>query len=157
MDILKKQYKLVKSAREAALNYYDTIEYVNLIKPVGSFNKGSIQYLILHIANTYLFWLKGFAFKREFVYFDETNVHSSADIRNAFNEVNTLVEEFLNKYPALNTPIEGEIFWLKKNMTYPVLQLFTHVTTHEFHHKGQVMTMSRILGYTPPDADIIRF
>jgi len=33
----------------------------------------------------------------------------------------------------------------------------THVMTHEFHHKGQIMTMGRMLGYTPPDADVIRF
>ncbi len=36
------------------------------------------------------------------------------------------------------------------------LQLFTHVITHEFHHKGQIMSLSRHLGYTPVDADIIR-
>ena len=36
------------------------------------------------------------------------------------------------------------------------LQLFTHTITHEFHHKGQVMSMSRLLGYVPVDADIIR-
>lgn len=33
----------------------------------------------------------------------------------------------------------------------------THVMTHEFHHKGKIMTMGRMLGYTPPDADVIRF
>lgn len=157
METLKEQYRLIKSAREAALNYYDTIEYENLIKPIESFNKGSMQYLILHIANTYLFWIKGFAFKQEFEYFTEKNVHGSQDIRKAFEEVNQLVDEFLKNYTDLNNPIEGEIFWLKKNMKYSVLELFTHVVTHEFHHKGQVMTISRILGYTPPDADIIRF
>jgi uncharacterized damage-inducible protein DinB len=37
------------------------------------------------------------------------------------------------------------------------LELITHVITHEFHHKGQVMTMARLSGFTPPDADILRF
>jgi uncharacterized damage-inducible protein DinB len=37
------------------------------------------------------------------------------------------------------------------------LALFTHAISHEFHHKGQIMTMGRILGNIPPDTDIIRF
>jgi uncharacterized damage-inducible protein DinB len=37
------------------------------------------------------------------------------------------------------------------------LQLFTHLLTHEFHHKGQIMTMCRLLGHIPPDTDVIRF
>jgi uncharacterized damage-inducible protein DinB len=35
-------------------------------------------------------------------------------------------------------------------------QIFTHVITHEFHHKGQILSLSRHLGYTPVDTDIIR-
>jgi len=38
-----------------------------------------------------------------------------------------------------------------------LLQVFTHVITHEFHHKERIMPMGRKLGYIPPDADIIRF
>jgi uncharacterized damage-inducible protein DinB len=34
------------------------------------------------------------------------------------------------------------------------LQLFTHVMTHEFHHKGQLLSMFRILGHVPPDTDV---
>ena len=85
------------------------------------------------------------------------NIKNIYDLRNAFNEVNILVDKFLNFFSDRNTPVEGEIFWLKRNQTETPLSLFTHVTTHEFHHKGQIMTMSRLLGYTPPDADVIRF
>jgi uncharacterized damage-inducible protein DinB len=28
------------------------------------------------------------------------------------------------------------------------------VTTHEFHHKGQIVLMARVLGYFPPDTDV---
>ncbi|MFI5159066.1 MAG: DinB family protein [Sphingobacteriales bacterium] len=41
-------------------------------------------------------------------------------------------------------------------LTRSPFELFTHVTTHEFHHKGQVVSMSRQLGYTPVDTDVIR-
>ncbi|TDH29325.1 hypothetical protein EXU57_00555 [Segetibacter sp. 3557_3] len=36
------------------------------------------------------------------------------------------------------------------------LQVYTHVITPEFHHKGQVLTLSRQQGYIPADTDIIR-
>ncbi|HEX8506591.1 MAG TPA: DinB family protein [Hymenobacter sp.] len=37
------------------------------------------------------------------------------------------------------------------------LQLFPHVITHEFHHKGQILSMSRLLGHVPVDTGAIRF
>ena len=35
-------------------------------------------------------------------------------------------------------------------------KLFTHVITHEFHHQGQILPMSRQLGYIPVDTDVMR-
>jgi uncharacterized damage-inducible protein DinB len=157
MQTLKDQYGLIKDSREVVLEYCQSIKSEDLSKEIESFNKNSIMYMLLHIANTYLFWLKRFAGGEEFGYFKEENVKDIAGMRIAFEKVNKTVDAFLNKHTDYNSPIEGEIFWLKKNMTFTVLQLVTHIFTHEFHHKGQLMTMTRILGYTPPDADIIRF
>jgi uncharacterized damage-inducible protein DinB len=36
------------------------------------------------------------------------------------------------------------------------LQIFTQPFTHEFHHKGQLVLMCRLLGYIPPDTDVRR-
>ena len=33
--------------------------------------------------------------------------------------------------------------------------LLTHTETHEFHHKGQIASMARHLGYVPPNTDLI--
>jgi uncharacterized damage-inducible protein DinB len=44
-----------------------------------------------------------------------------------------------------------------RNETATPLQLFTHVITHEFHHKGQILSRCRQLGYVPVDTDILRF
>ncbi|HEY3251022.1 MAG TPA: DinB family protein [Ignavibacteria bacterium] len=157
MEILKEQYKLIQASREVVLNYCEAIKYEDLTKKIDSFNKASIMYLLIHIANTYMFWLKRFAANEEIEYFKEENIKNVNDVRKSFDEVDRYVRDFLNTYTDYNTPVEGEIFWLKKNMTFTVHRLFTHVITHEFHHKGQVMAMSRLLGYTPPDADVIRF
>ncbi|MFD1258691.1 DinB family protein [Mucilaginibacter terrae] len=38
-----------------------------------------------------------------------------------------------------------------------MLQIFTHTITNEFHHKGQILIIFRLLGQTPPGSDMIRF
>lgn len=43
-----------------------------------------------------------------------------------------------------------------ENLKATPLMIFTHVTTHEFHHKGQIMPMCRQLGYPPPETDVYR-
>ncbi|MCB0535444.1 MAG: hypothetical protein KDD14_24780 [Saprospiraceae bacterium] len=45
---------------------------------------------------------------------------------------------------------------MEKEILAPPLRLFTHIVTHEFHHKGQILSLSRHLGYTPVDTDIMR-
>lgn len=157
MISLKKQYKLTQYARAELLSYCSTIKPEDLHKHVNGFNETSIMGLLLHIANTYHFWLKRFAAKQEFEYFEEKNIKDVNDVKQIFAVTDKLVIGFLDSYPYHTTRIKGEIFWLKTDMTFNVLELFTHVLTHEFHHKGQIMTMTRMLGYTPIDADIIRF
>ena len=157
MKILKEQYKLALSSRAVLLDYCSAIKPGDILKPLKEFSDSSIMSMLLHIANTYLFWLKRFAGKQEFEYFDQKNIKDITGVRKAFDESNKVVTSFLDSYPYHTTRIKGEIFWLKTEMTLSVLELFTHVMTHEFHHKGQIMTMSRMLGSTPVDADVIRF
>ncbi len=157
LTALKKQYQLVRHARGELLNFCGTLKPEDLHKQVSVFNDSTITGMLLHIANTYHFWLKRFAAKQEFEYFDEKNINGIEDIKQIFQLTDKLVLGFLDSYPYHTTRIKGEIFWLKTDMTFNVLELFTHVLTHEFHHKGQIMTMTRMLGYTPADADIIRF
>jgi uncharacterized damage-inducible protein DinB len=33
--------------------------------------------------------------------------------------------------------------------------LFTQAVTHEFHHKGQIVTIARQLGYQPVETDLV--
>jgi uncharacterized damage-inducible protein DinB len=65
--------------------------------------------------------------------------------------------EFLEKYQNnFDEPFTALIKHRGFLMTLSPLQLYTHVITHEFHHKGQMLSMSRILGYIPVDTDAIR-
>lgn len=34
-------------------------------------------------------------------------------------------------------------------------KLICHTITHEYHHKGQIVSMARLMGYEPPNTDIL--
>jgi len=77
-------------------------------------------------------------------------------VRDIYKEVDQLMEEFLQHFSgSLDEPMP--LFRPNGSaLTRSPFELFTHVITHEFHHKGQVVSMSRQLGYTPVDTDVIR-
>jgi len=156
MEILKQQYELIKGSRTAMLGFIEREAAKQLKTPLKEFNGSTLIYLLVHTANTYKHWVGNFAMKKDLPFTNENSINDIASVQRLFVEVDELMMEYFNKYdnPAIkvtNALRSGKIANLN------VLELFTHVITHEFHHKGQIMTMCRLLGYTPIDTDVIRF
>ncbi|MBS1522282.1 MAG: DinB family protein [Bacteroidetes bacterium] len=156
-ELLLTQYELVKSARGALFIYCATTGE-DFIKPVSTFNDNSIRDLLVHIANTYISWLDNFGLDGGRTFYGNEEVQTLYQIKMIFDEVDLIVNDFLEKSQYdYQLPMTKHITRKGITLTLSPLQLFTHVITHEFHHKGQILTMSRLLGYTPVDTDIIRF
>jgi uncharacterized damage-inducible protein DinB len=151
------QYQLVLSSREAVFTHLETLGPEDLLKPVASFNNESIGSLMIHTADTYTAWLVNFARQENRASFTPDNYKHLSGIRGTFEQVDLIVNDFLHHFTdTLSAPLTLP----KKDgveLTLTPLQLFTHVITHEFHHKGQIMNMSRQLGYIPVDTDVIRY
>ena len=157
-EVLKQQYELIKSSREVVFKYCEKISPEHYIKAVDGFGRGTICITQAHIGRTYIFWLADFGMKKQISYPPYESYKNLNDVLQLFENVNEVVEEFLTLFGnRMDEKISGIVTQINKEITVPAIQLFTHAITHEFHHKGQVMSMSRILGYKPPDADIIRF
>lgn len=149
------QYQLVIGARGALFNYCDTISNDDLLKPLASFNNESMISQMTHVANCYLFWLAHYAMQDKWPFFSNEEQKDMLAVRQTYDQVNMMINEFMHRYgQALEVPVtlnrKGDM------LTTTPLQVFTHVTTHEFHHKGQVLNMSRQLGHIPVDTDVIR-
>jgi uncharacterized damage-inducible protein DinB len=130
----------------------------DLFKPVGEFNQSSIADLLVHNANTYTSWIGNFGLDRDTAFIKTGEVTSLDDIRSLFEKIDLIVAEFLGKYEAnYDEPFTAMVKHRQFPLTLSPLQLYTQAVTHEFHHKGQIVTMSRLLGYTPVDTDVIRF
>ena len=154
--ILQQQYKLIQSSRTVVLNFIETEVGEALNVPVDAFEKSTIRYLLVHVSNCYLQWMYNFAMGNKLELFDNEEFKTIAGIRSLYADTDDLAKNFLERFAdQLDEPITNTLS-RNRTITATPLELFTHVTTHEFHHKGQVMTMCRLLGYPPPDTDIIR-
>jgi len=154
--ILQEQYKLIQSSRNVVFNFIETEVGEALNTPVDAFEGSTIRYLLVHVSNCYLQWMYNFAMSNKLELFNDKEFKTIAAIRSLYADTDDLVKNFLEKFADhLDDPITNTLS-RNRTITATPLAVFTHVTTHEFHHKGQVMTMCRLLGYPPPDTDIIR-
>lgn len=156
--LLTSQYEEIKGARRALFAYCEGMSPADLFKQVEVFNNSSIADLLVHNVNTYLSWVNNFGLDRNTSFYKTTDVKSLDEIKVLFEKVDSIIAEFLEKNSNnLEEPFTAIVKHRGFPMTLTPLQLYTQAITHEFHHKGQIVTMSRLLGYTPVDTDAIRF
>lgn len=112
--------------------------------------------LHVHVAECYQSWLGNFGLKKGLSLVTSEQVKSVKDMRRIFEEVDSLVYEFLEEFEGQwNLSISGPVPWQDDEEELTPLWLYTHASTHEFHHKGQIVSISRQLGYIPDDMDLI--
>lgn len=149
---LQKQYNLVLESRNILFDYCKTIKNEDFLNQNSSFGRGgSMRNLLVHIANTYEFWIAAISLKKNIVFCPYEDYQNIEDIIKLF----VSIDEFMNAFFELS---DNEIEYERNSQkvkTEP-FKIFTHVITHEYHHKGQILSLSRHLGYVPVDTDIMR-
>lgn len=149
---------MIRDARRTLFEYCQSIKPEHLTYSHEAFAGKSIRALLVHTVNTYFYWLGHFAGFDRRNFFEEESIQSIGEVVEIYNHTDTLVFDFLKKYkPDYDHPITSAVPKGNFDLSLTPLELYTHVVTHEYHHKGQILTMSRHLGYTPVDTDIIRF
>ena len=111
--------------------------------------------LIVHVANSYQYWIIAHCFGEQvksLVYEEFVNI---ADCRSLYEMVDGHVERLISSF-ASDPHKEIQSVNGGKSFSASPFKVFAHVTTHEYHHKGQVLSISRHLGYVPVDTDVIR-
>ncbi len=155
-NYMREQYELVQESRKVLFEYCKTVSSIDFLNENSSFGRGgSMRNLLTHIANTYEFWIGKYGLNKDISFTSYNSIQNINDVIELFKKVDAAISEFIEliempEKKQINFDINGT-----KNSTTP-FKLFTHVVTHEFHHKGQVLSISRHLGYTPIDTDIMR-
>ncbi|MNQ41725.1 DinB family protein [compost metagenome] len=159
MDLIstyaKEQYEYVKDSRKVLFAYCKTILPEDFVNQNTSFGRGgSMRNLLVHIANIYEHWIANITLKKNVKYAEYENYKTIQEVILLFDTIDNLMADFISAIDQFDSEIQYEIQNVKSSAK--PLKLFTHVTTHEYHHKGQILSLSRHLGYTPVDTDIIR-
>lgn len=156
LKLLQQQYDWIRSARQDMLAFLEELPLQILHQPVPEFGYGTIIRTHLHVVDCYRYWLESFAFRKLKDHWD-VYVHETADVkfvRKRFAEVDELVQVFLHEFDdRWYEPIEQNESWQGYTKEPTPLLLLTHTEMHEFHHRGQIVTMARHLGYPPPADD----
>jgi uncharacterized damage-inducible protein DinB len=155
-EVLKTQYALTQRSREIVLNFIETEVGNDLYTPVAIYADRTVRDVLEHVACCYFQWLAAFAMKKSVKWLDSEDLITIGQIRVLYYKVDEAVTDFLEDFKYRRDPISG-VHNAAGHVSATTVQLFTHVTSHEFHHKGQMMSMCRILGHTPPETDMSLF
>lgn len=153
--ILSKQYQFVQESRNLLFDFCKTISPEDFINENSTFGHGgSVRNLLVHIANCYEFWIAKRVLHKKMLI-------SAMELPGKIDAVIDLfdyVDHFMNEYiEQLHHP--DKIIEYEKNgarQSAASIKIFTHVITHEYHHKGQILSLGRHLGHIPVDTDILR-
>jgi uncharacterized damage-inducible protein DinB len=154
MDHFQTQYALTRQSREILLGFLAAVVgEAGINTPISSYMDKSIRGLLVHSASCYFHWLAYLALRQPRGSINETGT-SLEELRGIFGQVDDTMSLFLlhfsgsmdQRFEAVHD--DGWRVWVTP------AELFTHVTTHEFHHKGQIVLMARMLGHAPPDTDV---
>ncbi len=153
-DDLTTLYRLVRRTRSGVLDWLDTLPPGTLTERRDEFAFGSLDRIYAHVADCYLGWVGSVGLGRELKAVESGSVGA---LREAFKAVDALVEEALGTFDDLDAPLP----WTSPEGQHEVLSrrwLVLHPITHEFHHKGQALALTRVLGHPhpgAPDADLV--
>lgn len=155
-EILQAQYKMIQGSRNVLLDYCNTVTADHFLFENNGFGRGgSMRNLLVHNGTTYQYWIGEHALGRKMLYPAYKSISTVQECRKFYTDIDDLITEFLDHFNGSYVqPVSSERDG--KITTATPLEVFTHVCTHEFHHKGQILSISRQLGYIPIDTDIMR-
>ncbi|WML48598.1 DinB family protein [Neobacillus sp. PS3-34] len=157
----QKEYEWVKETRAELLNFCRELEPNDFTRQLDGFGFQSIRDTLIHIADCYHAWLGSFVLlktKKPLTPKENRGHVGIEEITKRFEQADAYVNKVFEVHSQnMDEHIHREIPWRDEGEILSLTpdKLLTHTITHEFHHKGQVVTMARQLGYQPPNTDVL--
>ena len=151
---MRKLHSWTHSSLSLVLDHLATIPDREYAKELSGFGFPTLRAQIVHILNCEAFWvhtLQGARFEDEAA----VNWPTVPDARVLHRRVSADTLAYLSGLSdeQLNTDTDLHFSDGDKAIQTPAFVLH-HVLTHAFHHKGQIVSMCRILGHPAPDTDL---
>jgi uncharacterized damage-inducible protein DinB len=156
-DAFLLQYRLLQKSRTVLFDFLEAEIGEGINTPIAAYFDETIAGLMRHTAACTINWLGYFALKLPEGSIPIPETTTIPSLRGLYQRVDELVNQFVTQTgDAMQLPIAG-IHDACGAVTATPAELFTHIFTHEHHHKGQLLNMCRTLGHTPPDTDVSLF
>ena len=157
-DDLRGFYRLVQGSRERVFSWAQTLPPEVYTLERADFAYGSLRNIHAHVAQCYLIWLgvRGLDVEESALDIPPETLLDVTAMRGRYRTVDEIVERALREFTELNAPLTIPHHGSTLEVTRRWLLL--HPFTHEFHHKGQLLALGRVLGhpYPPgPDTDLL--
>jgi uncharacterized damage-inducible protein DinB len=139
------------------LDHLSTIPAGDYAKEVPGFGFPTIREQVVHILNCEGFWIHTLQ-TVPFANQDPAGCPTVSDARVLQREVTLKTSNYLSDLSEQQLNDETTLHFSDGDTAVrtPALILH-HILTHAFHHKGQIVSMCRILGYPAPDTDLNQF
>jgi uncharacterized damage-inducible protein DinB len=138
------------------LNHLATVPETDFVKGVPGFGFPTLREQIVHIFSCEGFWVHTLQDIR-WADRDAANWPDVAHARTLQERVSANTLAYLADVTDEQLNTDTELRFADGDVAFrtPALVLH-HVFTHAFHHKGQIVSMCRLLGYPAPDTDLSR-
>jgi len=153
MNILTNQYEMIKRTREPIFQMCETMSAESYLQTSDALGGESIRNLHVHVSDCYRIWLGVRGLGRTIPKLKPESIRNVLEMRALFTETDLLVDEFLHHFKD-NWDADIQASWMSETAELSELWLFTHCTTHEFHHRGQITKIARMLGTIPPKMNL---
>ncbi|MDQ0172850.1 DinB family protein [Paenibacillus tundrae] len=152
-DVLMHQYEMMKRTRESLFQMCESMSPTAYVQPVEALGGDSIRDLHVHVTDCYRVWLGVRGLGRSIPKLRPQSIQDVQKMRALFEKTDFLVHEFLHSFQDGWNP-EIQASWMSDTAQSTELWIFTHCITHEFHHRGQITKIARLLGTIPPKMNL---
>ncbi len=145
-------------ARDRLLTAVDALSAEQFLRPLGS-SFSSVRDTLSHTLGAEAFWLMRWNGQSPTQLLPHDRIPDAAALRKEWTELETKVRAYLegvgdegltrvHSFSMIDGRTSSAVFW----------HMLQHVVNHATYHRGQVVTMIRQLGATPPKSlDLITF
>lgn len=154
LDGIRKFHGWTHASLNIVLDHLDTIPAQDYVKPVPGFGFSTLQKQLIHVFNCEGLWIHALQ-RLDYVDRDIAECPGVADAKLMQQQVSAWTREYSSSLTDQQLNVDTELRFPDGEIAIrtPALVLH-HVLTHAFHHKGQIVTMCRMLGHPAPDTDL---
>ena len=157
---LLKQHDWYYATLELLLKHCTSLPLEKRQEKLEGFGWPTIHSQLMHVAESEAWWVacadgRKIDWPRDSDWWDFAECERSEDLDARYREVREATQKF---YTSLSPDELQQPRWVafneKEGVNVSPALMLSHLITHGFHHKGQIVAMTRQLGYPPPETDM---